>query len=320
MKVLVVCSYNRGRISTFIRQQVESLQRLGIENDYFLIRGKGATGYLCNLPRLIKQIHRYRPDLIHAHYGLSGILSVLQNGVPVITTFHGSDINLKGIRLLSKIAMRHSAWSIFVSQQLAYLTGAKRNLSVIPCGIDLTVFSPYDKLSARQKLGYAREDKLVLFSGSFSNKVKNYPLAIEAINQLNLANHFDPPVKLFELENYSREEVNLLLNACDVALLTSFSEGSPNFIKEALACNRPVVSTDVGDVKELTEPVKGCFIAEADPVDIADKIKLAMEYPQTKNGRQRVIELGLELNETAGKIIQLYGRVLQSGKNKNKRT
>jgi glycosyltransferase involved in cell wall biosynthesis len=310
MKVLVVCSFNHGRISTFIRQQIESLQCLGIEIDFFLIQGKGITGYLSNLPRFIKRIHIFKPDLIHAHYGLSGVLSVLQHRVPVITTFHGSDINVKEIRILSRMANRLSSWSVFVSQELANLTRAKKNFSVIPCGIDLTIFSPFDKFSARQKLGYAREGKLVLFSGSFSNKVKNYPLAIEAIDQLNLASRLNPLVKLIELENYSREEVNLLLNACDVALLTSFSEGSPNFIKEALACNRPVVSTDVGDVKNMIEHVNGCFIAEANPVDIANKIKMAIEYPETKNGRQRIFDLGLDLQTVTCKILKLYNEVL----------
>lgn len=312
MKVLVVCSFNRGRISSFISQQVESLQRMGIETEYFLIKGKGIFGYISNVYRLRNLIIDFKPDLVHAHYGLSGMLAVLQKKAPVITTFHGSDINLKGIRLLSKMAMRHSVWSVFVSQKLASLTGAKKNYSVIPCGIDLTVLSPSDKFSARQKLGYSQEDKLVLFSGSFSNKVKNYPLAIEAINQLNLAGHYDPPVKLIELENYAREEVNLLLNACDLALLTSFSEGSPNFIKEALACNRPIVSTDVGDVKFLIEPVTGCFIAKPEKEDIADKINKALDYSSSKGGRLRIQDLGLELNVTAKRIIDLYKKVLQT--------
>lgn len=312
MKVLVVCSFNRGRISSFISQQVESLQRMGIETEYFLIKGKGIFGYLSNVYRLRNLINDFQPDLVHAHYGLSGMLAVLLKRIPVITTFHGSDINLKGIRLLSKMAMRRSGWSVFVSQKLARLAGAKEKYSVIPCGIDLTVFSPSDKFSARQRLGYAREDKLVLFSGSFCNKVKNYPQAIAAIDQLNLAGQFNPPVKLIELENYAREEVNLLLNSCDVALLTSFSEGSPNFIKEALACNRPIVSTDVGDVKFLIEPVTGCFIAKPEKEDIADKINRALEYPSSKGGRQRIQDLGLELNVTAERIIDLYKKVLQA--------
>lgn len=316
MKVIVLCSYNSGQIATFVSEQVEAIRKAGVEIKYYLIKGNGIKGYLKNLPGLIKQIDDFSPDLIHAHYGLSGLLANLQRKVPVITTFHGSDINHSRVRLLSKIAMRSSAWSIFVSPQLAELAGASGKFSIVPCGIDLDTFYPVDQSEARQKLGYALTDKLVLFSSSFGLKVKNYPLAfasinlINPINPINQNNPFLSPVKLIELKGYSREQVNLLLNASDVVLLTSFSEGSPNIIKEALACNRPVVSTDVGDVQELIGPVRGCFIANSDPADIAGKILKALEFKNPETGRQRIIDLGLEINETAGKIVQVYEDVL----------
>lgn len=313
MKVLVLCSYNSGQIAPFVSEQVEAIRKAGVEIKYYLIKGNGIKGYLKNLPGLIRQIDDFSPDLIHAHYGLSGLLANLQRKIPVITTFHGSDINYSRVRLLSKIAMRSSASSIFVSPQLAGLAGASEKFSIIPCGIDLNIFYPVDKSEARQKLGFAQDDHLVLFSGSFHLKVKNYPLAFAAINLINPINQNNPflsPVKLIELKGYSHEEVNLLLNACDMVLLTSITEGSPNIIKEALACNRPVVSNDVGDIRDLIGPVRGCFIANSDPADIAGKILKALEFENSENGRQRIIDLGLEINETAGKIVRVYEDVL----------
>lgn len=318
MKVLVVCSFNRDRISPFISQQVESLQGQGVGTAYFLIKGIGIAGYLSNLLKLYRQINLYKPDLVHAHYGLSGLLACLQHKVPVITTFHGSDINLTRIRLFSKIALKCSVRSVFVSQKLADLTHANKDSSIIPCGIDLNTFFPVEKSEARQKLRYATGDKLVLFSGPFDLKVKNYPLALAAINQINHNSLFVSPVKLLELKGYSREQVNLLLNASDAILLTSFSEGSPNIVKEAMACNRPIVSTDVGDVQLLTKNIPGCFIAKNDPADVANKIKQALEFDYSNGARQRIIDLGLEINETAKKIVRIYKDVLRSNKNGHK--
>jgi glycosyltransferase involved in cell wall biosynthesis len=174
--------------------------------------------------------------------------------------------------------------------------------SIIPSGVNMEIFFPVDKKYAREQLGLPIPDKLVLFSGSFCNKVKNFPLADSAVKLL-------PGVRFLELEGYNRHQVNLMLNACDTALLTSFHEGSPQFIKEALACNRPIVSTDVGDVKTLIGSIDGCFIIKANKWDISEKLKLAMEFESTLNGRQRIIELGLELETITKKIIDIYKKV-----------
>jgi glycosyltransferase involved in cell wall biosynthesis len=316
MKVIIICSFNKGFISPFIIRQAESIQKIGIDTEYFLICGKGIIGYISNINRLKNQIIRFKPDLIHAHYGLSGLLAVLLRRVPVITSFHGSDINYLKNRLLSKIAKVLSAWSIYISAELGHQAGARKSFSIIPCGVDLSTFYPFEKSEARQKMGLKLEDKIVLFSGSFNNTVKNYPLAKDSLRYLNCCDTGTPPITIIELKGYSPDQVGLLLNACDLALLTSFSEGSPNFIKEAMACNRPIVSTDVGDVKELIEGLPGCFIAKNNPEDLADKISQALDYNHSVGARQRIIDRGLEINEIARKIVAVYEQVLHK-KSKN---
>ncbi len=145
----------------------------------------------------------------------------------------------------------------------------------------------------------------MLFAGSFENTIKNYPLAKAAINLLD-------HVKLVELKGYSRSEVNLLLNACDAALMTSLHEGSPQFIKESMACNRPVVSTNVGDVKDIFGDVEGHYIAKSDKTDIARKIQQALEFSSTQHGRQRIIDLGLDLHSVTSKIVTIYNSILMN--------
>lgn len=314
MKVLVVCSYNSGKIANYIKEQVYSLCELGFEMEYFLIKGKGIRGYLYNLPELLSHINLFKPDIIHAHYGLSGLLAVLQRKVPVITSFHGSDINNPRIRFYSMIAMKYSAWSIFVSNKLAILIGAKEKYSIISCGVDLNLFYSMKKLEARKMLSFDMEEKLVLFSGAFSNKVKNYPLANNAINSLKEWEQPNQVLKLIELKDFSRCQVNLLFNACDIALLTSYSEGSPNFIKEAMACNCPVVATDVGDINELFGETDGCYLASFNCQDVAEKMKRAFsfadDYPEGTLGRKRINELGLELSNTARKLYEIYSSII----------
>jgi len=310
MKVLIVCRSKKGGVSPYISRQVESIRRRRIQTEYFLICHKGWSGYLKYFPELVKQIDLFKPNIIHAHYGYSGLLAVMQRKVPVIITFHGSDINNPKNRIISKVANYWSSFSIFVTQKLAFLAKAKKNLfSIIPCGVDLIVFHPVNKSESRRYLGYPPEEILVLFSGSFRVPVKNYPLAISALSILNQHNSSTTPIRLIELSGYSTEEVNLLLNACDVALLTSISEGSPNFIKEAMACNRPIVSTDVGDVRDLVEGIPGCFISESNPKDVADKIKQALEFENSIGARERIIDREMGINETARKIVAVYEQV-----------
>jgi glycosyltransferase involved in cell wall biosynthesis len=151
-------------------------------------------------------------------------------------------------------------------------------------------------------MGLTPDEKFVLFSGSFKNSVKNYPLAKAAIHHLNDRVVLSSSIKLVELKGYSPEQVCLLLNACDIALLTSLSEGSPNFIKEAMACNRPIVSTDVGDVRDLVEGIPGCFISESNPKDVADKIKQALEFENSIGARERIIDREMEIKKQPGRL------------------
>ena len=159
------------------------------------------------------------------------------------------------------------------------------------------------KGESRKLLGLEKDQKLVLFSSAFDLAVKNSELALSAIALL-------PDVRLIELKNYSRLQVALLMNAVDVALMTSFTEGSPQFIKEAMACNCPVVSVPVGDVPFVLEGVEGCFIAAYDAVDIAEKLKMAFMFGKRTEGRNRILELGWSTEEVAEKLLNLYSEIL----------
>ena len=301
MKILIVASYNFGRFSPFVVEQVKALEKKGIEVEWFPIQGKGVKGYLSNRKRLLKKIKISNPDLIHAHYGLSGLLANTQRRVPVITTYHGSDIHSKGFLLfLSKICMCLSSYNIFVSRELYDISNYKKdNYSIIPCGVNLDLFYPVEKKRARESLNWDFNSIYFLFSGSFDNSIKNYPLASEAVSLFG-------DCELIELNGFSREKVNLLMNACDCLLLTSYREGSPMVIKEALACGCPIISVDVGDVAMQLKDVTGCYIARRDAVDIAEKLALVIKENKKTNGRDIIMQNGLDNETITGCIYDIY--------------
>ena len=318
MKVLIVCSGNAGFISPFIKEQAEAIANHGIHIDYFTIVGKGLIGYFSNLNNLKSKIVQFNPDILHAHYGLSGLLaSFAKRNRKLIITFHGNDVNpiitngktRNFNRLLSKFASWNSDYSIYVNSDfIEKMNVTQKKYSVIPCHVDLDIFYQIDKQIARDQIGFSEEIKYILFSSSFDIPIKNYSLALKATENIN-------NIKIVELKGYSRKEVNLLLNACDIALLTSLNEGSPQFIKEAIACNCPIVSTNVGDVKWVVGETEGCFITSFDPDDVNRKIKMALDFAQKvgqTKGRRRIIELGLDAETIADKIINIYRQVLNS--------
>ena len=306
MKVLIVANNKPGQFSPFVSEQVEALKELGVEFDFFGVDGKGIRGYLSNLPSLRKKINDYHPDLVHAHYGLSGLLANLQRKIPVVTTYHGSDIHSKGTNLLiSKISTHFSAYNIFVSEWLMELSAYQgKNQSVIPCGVDTTTFYPMERSEARRSLGWDANATYILFASAFDNEIKNSPLAKAAVSLV-------PNATLMELRGYERYQVNLAMNAANCLLMTSYREGSPVIVKEALACGTPIVSVNVGDVKDLTAGVDSCYITTYDANEIAKKLQLSIAFKGKTNGPKSIIEKGLSNDIIVHNILDIYQKVIQ---------
>ena len=313
MKVLIVCSGNAPNFNfeihqAFIFDQVQAIAKKypDITFEYFFICGHGIRGYLKNLNKLIKIIKESHVDIIHAHFALSGLLCVLQRRVPVITTFHGSDINNRNLRILSLFVEILSRKTIYVSHRLKELAlySSKNHAYIIPCGIDLNLFKPVDSSLAREEMGLDPHKIHILFSSSFGNAVKNYSLLRHALETMN-----NCEIVVHELKNFTREQVVFLMNAADLCVMTSFSEGSPQFIKEAMACNCPIIATDVGDIHEVIGDTNGCYITSFDPVDLASKIKLALNFNKRTNGRDKI--KNFDNGIIAEKIFKIYKSSLQ---------
>lgn len=318
MKILIVASDKQGRFAPFIEEQISALQACNAEIIRYAVKGKGILGYLRELPQLKHMIRLEKPDVVHAHFGLCGLLATLASiglHTPVVVTYHGCDINAKKNRPFSKIAMHLSAWNLFVShrQMLNAFGSEKRankhcNWSIIPCGIDIHLFDSENCCEQWFDNRFTNKN-YVLFAGSFDNFVKGSELAKQAVDICN-ATHPDQPIELLELRGYSRDEVVTLMHKCKTLLLTSIREGSPQVVKEAMACGCPIVSVDVGDVAERLDQMEGGYVIPTrDPHEIAKALEDSIDFGRTK-GREKLLADGLDNFQIAKKIIEIYKKII----------
>jgi glycosyltransferase involved in cell wall biosynthesis len=326
MKVLFVCSGNSKDfdIPPFIKEQGVSLTKKGIELTYFPVLGKGIKGYLRRSKNLKDYLIQNPVDLIHAHYTLSGWTTVLAfPRVPIVLSLMGTDaygeysgpgkivFKSRFLTLLTFLIQPFVSAIISKSEHIATYVYRKSISYILPNGIRLEQFKLYPP-EIRNELGLKKEKKYVLFLGDKNYKRKNFTLLENALNLIKNDN-----VELLAPYPVAHDEVVKYLNAADVFIMSAFMEGSPNVIKEAMACNCPIVATDVGDVKWVMGDTEGCYLTSFDPADVAEKIKRAIAFGNDKgrtNGRERIFELGLDSETVAKKILEVYDSVLQKKK------
>lgn len=323
--MLFVSSGNsRDGISPVVRNQGESLIKAGVSLDYFAISGKGWKNYYKSISELRSLLLKSNFDILHAHYGLSAIVALLaRRKERIVASFMGDDIlgsrNSAGnITLSSKLyswlnrnlaRFFHQAIIVKSKEMQGWFLNAINKTFLIPNGVDLSEFKPVNRESAYAKTCWDRSCMNVIFVSDPSRLEKNYPLAEVAVRKLN-----NILLELQVVNMISNRELVYYYNAADCLVLPSFHEGSPNVIKEAMACNCPIVSTRVGDVEWMLGETEGCFLAENDPEDFAEKLEAALRYSEDKgrtNGRERIISLGLDSESVAKRIIELYHKVLQ---------
>ena len=318
MRVLFVSGGNQANlVNPIIHNQALSLQKCGIEIDHFSIKGKGARGYLANVSILRSHLAENKYDIIHAHFGFSGIVSEMaQKRQNLIVSFMGDDLmgvrnsrgkyTLKGkaFVLIHRWMARHRFSFNIVKTAEMNRKLKSANSEVIPNGVNFEKFKPLPNMGElRKKLGIDRDKKLVIFVSDPKRAEKNFELAQNAHIVLNHENS-----QLKALHGISQDELVLYYNAADVLLLTSTHEGSPNVVKEAMACNLPVVATDVGDVRELFSDTHGCYLTSFEPSNVASNLDSALKFGQRTNGRDKIRHLDEKL--IAEKIISVYNRIL----------
>lgn len=307
MKVLFVSSGNRfDKVTDIIKNQGDSLIARGIRVDYYLIKGLGSIGYLKNIIPLRKQIMENNYDIIHAHYIYSAIIAGLTFKKPIIASIMGSELSKSKIYLLLIRLFNSFFWSgciVKTIQMQAALN--RRDILVLPNGVDLNRFHPLDKSCCQNKLNWISGKRHILFASWPERPEKNFSLAENSISRMQTKN-----IELHFIKDIPNSELVFYYNAADAVLLTSKREGSPNVIKEAMACNRPIVSTDVGDVSILLGGMDNCHITSFDTAEIGQRLDEVLKCNTLPDGRRRLLELDLTAESVAERLIGIYEKAV----------
>jgi len=302
MKVLIATAMyptpENPAFGSFVRTQVESLQSVGVDAEPFVLAGTNRKlMYPRAVPRLRDRLRRGDVDVVHAHYSYVGAVARSQWLVPVVLTFHGDDLlgtvgpsgrttlSSRAIQAGGRALARRVDAVIVQSDEMAAQLSDVEHVHVIPHEVDLELFSPVAKREARAALGLDPERPYLLFAAPRTVPVKNFPLANEAAK---LVQRRSPRTELLVVDREPQARLALYMSACDVLVFPSFQEGSPNIIKQAMACNLPIVATDVGDVRSVIGNTAGCIVAPGDAEAFATSIWELLARDQRTSGRDAV--------------------------------
>lgn len=350
MKLLKVSRYKNNFTDhqlPFVTEQGKSLQTAGLEVEYFLIRGS----YLTAVRALKAKIREFQPDIVHAHYGLSGItaslavlslrLSLSSSAPALVTTFHNGEWHNWHVNLLSSLCARVADHLIYVAPHIREKMYFKHpHYTILPCGVNMDESKPTDYQTARAQLGFAPDTYYILFGGAFSNTRKNVQLLRKAIDGICKMENGRCNIDVIEMRGMDRKTVALYMSACDLFALPTKNEGSPQALKEAMACNCPIVATDCADIAHLLGAdgvcnadamkngkcsIEGHFLLSNKQSDKSEwvgdstsveelrmRLEEAMSLPRgfRTHGRDRIVELGYTNELVARKLLAIYKSVV----------
>jgi teichuronic acid biosynthesis glycosyltransferase TuaC len=318
LKILcVIPGSPEGNSMIFVKKLNAYLMERGINiREFYLASRVNPKVIVSEAIRCRREIRAYRPTVIHANYGsmtsfFCSFLSVLTK-LPLIITFRGSDLNetddIVGFwrscvgKALSHISSLRARRIICVSRGLRQKLVFKKRADILTSPVNLERFKPIDRAKARQLLGWTNEGKTVLFNAGFSPEIKGLDFA----NRIMETVSYTLPAARLEVMNgeIPFSMMPTYMGAADCLLVLSRVEGSPNVIKEAMACNLPIVSVDVGDVRERLEGVNPSFIVERNIEEVSSALITLLSLGKRSNGRK--LANAFSMDTICDQLLKIY--------------
>ncbi len=311
---------------TFIKSQVDSLVAAGLKVEVIHPKpGPVLLRYASATMQVFLKTLTGTFDIVHGHYGQWCLIARMQWTTPVVASFLGDD--LQGTYLangkwskkaaiiveLSRWLTRHVDAVIVKSEKMKHIAvrgqppACAERIFVIPNGVDFSLFRPIPRAEARAALGWCQEHAYILFGNDPRVPVKNFPLAQAAVEQLRASGI---AAELVVAHGLPQAKLVQYINASNALLLSSVAEGSPNIVKEAMACNVPVVATNVGDVAQVIGRTKGCFVCPPDPEAVAAALEEALQHTGPTTGRRDIGHL--DSTVVARRVIAVYEQVVRN--------
>lgn len=306
----------------FTKNDIAAIEKLGVQGcSFHLLSRTSPRRLIKEAMRFRKAIKEFRPDLVHVHYGtVSACFCAALTALPLVVTYQGSDLNpcssMNGVRsavgrLLSQLAALRADRLVCVSRELRdRLWWNRTKASILPSGVNTTLFHPLPRDEARARLGWGLREKIVISSAGTDPIRKRLDLARAGVRA---AEARCGPIRLVVLDgSTAHEEMPILLNAADCLLMTSDWEGSPNVVKEAIACDLPVVSVPVGDVAERLRFVRPSSIVARDPAELGAALAELLTCPMRSNGQDVIHEVAAD--RFAQQMVSIYGEMVRDSK------
>jgi len=302
---------NHPIFGIFVKEQIDSLTQIGIDNEVFFINGreKGKIEYFRQIFRIKNHLKKHTYDIIHCHHALSAFTLFLSGYIKknVVISFQNDPENELGI-ILFRWLQKKSTNQIFKNNSRF---ATNKTGFYMPNGVDTGLFHPIDKKEACIVTGLNPDKNYILFvSSNFMRPEKRYDRFSEIINLLRTKYEMDD-IEEVKLINIKRDLIPYYFNSASLHLLTSDFEGSPNSVKEAMACNIPVVATNVGNVAELLSEVQGSYVSKTkSSEELARLAAIALSDQVNNNGREIIQKKELDIDSVAKRILKIYNNTL----------
>lgn len=294
----------------FIKEQIESLNRLGAENEVFFInsREEGKGAYLRSLWKLRSYLKQNRYDIIHCHHSFSAVIFLLTGKwfkTRRLLSYQSDPRNEGGMMLFRLLYIFFDR--IILKNKPKH--NKKPKIVHLPNGVNTSFFMPMDKKQCKEKLGLDKSKRYILFMDSYNRRpckrIDRYSRTLAILREKYDYKNLEPLV----LTNTARSLIPAYINASDLHLLTSDFEGSPNSVKECMACNVPVVSTPVGNVSDMLRDIEGSFVAGSfNPDELAELSDKSLKSGNV-NSRDTLVIKGLDINAVAVRLLGLYSLI-----------